>query len=80
MRLLKVNPDGSFSLTSVIGRCVPRYAVLSHTWEADDQEVTFRELLEGREESKAGYRQIRFCARQADLDGLQYFWADICCT
>jgi Heterokaryon incompatibility protein (HET) len=79
MRLLKVNPDGSFSLTSVIGNKIPRYAILSHTWEADNQEVAFRDLVDGLRESKAGYRKIRFCGEQANLDGIQYFWVDSCC-
>lgn len=79
MRLLRVNPNGSFSLTSVIGNRVPRYAVLSHTWETDDQEVTFQDLVDGLGESKDGYRKIQFCGRQATLDGLQYFWVDSCC-
>jgi Heterokaryon incompatibility protein (HET) len=79
MRLLKVNPDGSFSLTSVIGNKIPRYAILSHTRETDDQEVTFRDLADGIGESKAGYRKVRFCGEQASLDGIQYFWVDSCC-
>lgn len=79
MRLLKVKPDGSFSLTSVTSNKIPRYAILSHTWEADDQEVTFRDLVDGLGESKAGYRKIRFCGEQANLDGIQYFWVDSCC-
>ncbi|KAF7503672.1 hypothetical protein GJ744_003401 [Endocarpon pusillum] len=79
MRLLKVNLDGSFSLTSIVSNKIPRYAILSHTWEADDQEVTFRDLVDGLGESKAGYRKIRFCGQQANLDGIQYFWIDSCC-
>lgn len=54
MRLLEVNPDGNFRLTSVVGHKSPRYAILSHTREADDQEVNFRDLVEGLGQSKAG--------------------------
>jgi len=80
MRLLKVNSDGSFSLTSIIANRVPRYAILSHTWEADNQEeVTFQDLVGGLGQSKAGYRKIRFCGKQANQNGLQYFWVDSCC-
>ena len=40
---------------------IPRYAILSHTWGADDDEVTFRDLTEGTGRNKAGYRKIEFC-------------------
>ncbi|KAJ9659314.1 hypothetical protein H2198_003190 [Neophaeococcomyces mojaviensis] len=79
MRLLKINPDSSFSLTSVVGNKIPRYAILSHTWEIDNQEVTFRDLVDGLGESKVGYKKIRFCGEQATMDGIQYIWVDSCC-
>ena len=78
MRLLKLNDDGEFSLVEYIGDEVPRYAILSHTWGADDEEVTFKDLMKGTGKSKAGYRKIQFCAEQAATDGLQYFWVDTC--
>jgi hypothetical protein len=28
---------------------------------------------------KEGYQKIRFCAQQAERDGLDYFWVDTCC-
>jgi hypothetical protein len=80
MRLLKVNADGSFSLITYTGRRIPYYAILSHAWEADNQEVTFQDLANGVGSSKPGYRKIQFCGVQAQLDGLQYFWVDSCCT
>ena len=79
MHLLKVNGDGNSSLTRFIGGKVPSYAILSHTWEADNQEVTFKDLADGVGNSKVGYRKIQFCAEQAQKDGLQYFWVDSCC-
>ena len=30
-------------------------------------------------QSKEGYRKIRFCAQQAERDGLNHFWVDTCC-
>jgi len=30
-------------------------------------------------EKKGGWEKIRFCARQAKLDGLEHFWVDTCC-
>jgi hypothetical protein len=78
MRLLKLDDDGSFSLIDFPGDMIPSYAILSHTWEADN-EVTFQDFKDGVESSKAGYRKIQFCGEQARKDGLQYFWVDSCC-
>ncbi|PQE04625.1 hypothetical protein CJF30_00004429 [Rutstroemia sp. NJR-2017a BBW] len=36
-------------------------------------------MVEGTGKGKAGYEKIRFCARQAEHDSLQYFWVDTCC-
>lgn len=79
MRLLKNNGDGKFSLAQDYGDNLPPYAILSHTWGADRDEVTFRDLENGTGENKIGYSKIRFCGEQARRDGLQYFWVDTCC-
>jgi hypothetical protein len=79
MHLLKFDSDGTRSLSKFIGDKIPRYAILSHTWEADNQEVTFKDIIGGSGSSKAGYRKIRFCGEQANRDRLQYFWVDSCC-
>ena len=79
MRLLKLEDNGEFSLIEFVGNETPRYAILSHTWGADNEEATFKDLLEGTSKSKAGYEKIRFCKEQAANDGLQYFWVDTCC-
>jgi hypothetical protein len=68
-----------FSLTQNLVRDIPKYAILSHTWGPDDKEVTYRDLVDGTGENKAGYEKIRFCAEQARRDGLRYFWVDTCC-
>lgn len=78
MRLLKLEVNGEFSLTDDIDDAPP-YAILSHTWGADTEEVTFKDLDEGTGKEKAGYAKIRFCGKQADNDGLKYFWVDTCC-
>jgi hypothetical protein len=79
MRLLERNNGSEFSLTQDFGDDIPRYAILSHTWGANTEEVTFRDLMDGTGKSKAGYDKIRFCGEQARRDGLQYFWVDTCC-
>ena len=79
MRLLECNDIGEFSLTMDIAKVTPAYAILSHTWGARDQEVTFKDLMEGTGKSKIGYRKIQFCGQQAARDDLRYFWVDTCC-
>src|SRR5271154_1252607 len=80
MRLLECKNAGVFSLTKdLIGDDIPKYAILSHTWGADVEEVTFEDLVKGTGKSKASYQKIRFCGEQAARDGLQYFWVDTCC-
>ena len=83
MRLLEIKAHGKFSLTEFSGDNIPQYAILSHTWGADSEEVTFKDLdldlVDLTSKSKVGYDKIRFCGEQAASDGLQYFWVDTCC-
>ncbi|PMD55584.1 uncharacterized protein K444DRAFT_617262 [Hyaloscypha bicolor E] len=61
MRLLQSNDGGEFSLTKDLYDNIPRYTILSHTWGADTEEVSFRDLINGTGKDKAGYNKIRFC-------------------
>jgi len=81
MRLLHHKNDGNIGLTDDIIQDIPAYAILSHTWGRDDEEVTFKDIQDGPEQakSKAGYRKIEFCGKQTASDGLEYFWVDTCC-
>jgi hypothetical protein len=81
MRLLRRNDTGEFGLTEDLGsdKTIPPYAILSHTWGADAEEVTFEDLTNSTGTDKAGYKKINFCAEQAGKDDLQYFWIDTCC-
>jgi hypothetical protein len=81
MRLLRCDGTDTFSFTKDFVRDdeVPAYAILSHTWQ-DGEEVTYGEMIEGSNNNKAGYDKIRFCAQQAQRDGLEYFWIDTCCV
>jgi hypothetical protein len=78
MRLLYLE-SGNLSLTEDYTEDVPPYAILSHTWGKDIEEVTFDDFKEGNHTNKTGYTKIRFCGEQAARDGLQYFWVDTCC-
>jgi hypothetical protein len=79
MRLLSSNVNGGFNLTRFNDNDIPSYAILSHVWDADDQEVTFHDLTNRLGSSKNGYRKIQFCSERAKRDGLRYFWVDSCC-
>lgn len=70
-------------LAEFVGRGVPSYAILSHTW-VNGQEVTFQEMrspaaLHPTASSKSGWQKIDRTCRQAAEDGLKYAWVDTCC-
>jgi hypothetical protein len=80
MRLLKYGEDGCLTIGSFNDDAIPEYAILSHTWGEDAEEVTFADLAQGGGgKHKAGYKKIYFCGEQAQQDRLQYFWVDTCC-
>lgn len=70
MRLLEDDGHGNLSLVEKHDKDIPRYAILSHTWGAHGDEVTFRDLTEGTGRNKAGYEKRDFCRAQAASDGL----------
>lgn len=76
MHLLYVTGDGSISHKTFIGR-LPSYAILSHRWT--DDEPTFQDITNGTRKDSKGYAKLLFCARQAQEDGLIYFWVDTVC-
>jgi hypothetical protein len=55
------------------------YAILSHTWGNEKEEVSFEDLAKNNGKEKAGYKKIQLCGEQAKRDGLRYFWVDTCC-
>jgi hypothetical protein len=85
MRLLEYREDGRITITTFENAAIPPYAILSHTWGADTEEVTFADLAKDDGEHKPdymdipGYKKIRFCGEQAQQDRLQYLWVDTCC-
>jgi hypothetical protein len=64
MRLLEVIGDGEFSLKD-FGDEIPPYAILSHTWGVDNEEVSFEDMKNDTAKDKPGYEKIRFCGEQA---------------
>lgn len=79
MRLIKDDGHGNLHLTEYHDNQIPRYAILSHTWMKDSEEVTFKDLAEDTARSRAGYEKIEFCRKQAARDNIEYFWVDTCC-
>jgi hypothetical protein len=79
MRLLEITDSGEFRLTKNLIDDIPPYAILSHTWGTDDEEVTLNDLVSGISNSKIGYRKLEFCREQARSDKLHHFWVDTCC-
>ncbi|KAK0617539.1 hypothetical protein B0T14DRAFT_272484 [Immersiella caudata] len=72
---------------------LPNYAILSHTWGTDDDEVSFQDLQDlsssrvrqpngpfaHRITKKPGFAKIKDSARLAKSQGFQYIWIDTCC-
>ncbi|KAF2197542.1 HET-domain-containing protein, partial [Delitschia confertaspora ATCC 74209] len=80
MRLLELSENGELSFTEFpAGDTIPHYAILSHTWGAENEEVQFEDIEKGTAKRKNGYNKIQFCGNQARKDGLKYFWVDTCC-
>ncbi|PSN59940.1 HET-domain-containing protein [Corynespora cassiicola Philippines] len=77
MRLLELSND-KFNLVEYAAD-IPPYAILSHTWGANDDEVSFEDLLNDTSQRKEGYKKLYFCGKQAIKDGLRFFWVDTCC-
>ena len=82
MHLLERKTTGEFAFKVFAGKDPPDYAILSHTWHADNnEEVSYQDMeaSNGSGKSKAGWKKINFCADKAKADGLRYFWIDTCC-
>jgi Heterokaryon incompatibility protein (HET) len=78
MRLIKRYDNGNFNLVTFQNN-PPKYAILSHTWGAHSEEVSFLDMRDGTGKAKPGYKKIKFCVEQAARDGLRYSWVDTCC-
>jgi hypothetical protein len=75
----------TFTLTrfSSSSKCPP-YAILSHTWGLEADEVSFQEMilnvLSPSTAEKSGYKKIvETCKLSRTLYSLKYVWVDTCC-
>ncbi|KAI9148849.1 Vegetative incompatibility protein [Paramyrothecium foliicola] len=77
MRLINVKTS---SLEEFHEDQVPAYAILSHTWGVEAEELTFQDVEEGNvQKSGIGSTKFRFCCQQAEEDGYTHVWIDTCC-
>ncbi|TEA16143.1 Vegetative incompatibility protein HET-E-1 [Colletotrichum sidae] len=76
MRLINVNTG---SLETFFAN-TPPYAILSHTWGSDEEELSYQDI-QGGSTSKQGLGKLKFdgCCKRAKDDGYQYAWIDTCC-
>ena len=80
MRLLCTDDDGGLSIKWFSKDLIPEYAILSHTWgRGEDDEVTYKNVINKTGDQKPGFKKLEFCAKQAKADDLHYCWMDICC-
>ena len=80
MRLLQRSSDSvGFSLVERFKEEVPPYAILSHTWGSNEDEVTFSDLRDEKAKAIPGYNKLVFCSERAISDKLEFFWVDTCC-
>lgn len=74
MRLLNTT---SLKLEYFVGDETPKYAILSHRWEAE--EILFQDVQTDQWPRKKGIDKVmRACLRAKD-DGFRYIWIDTCC-
>ncbi|RYP62438.1 hypothetical protein DL771_009728 [Monosporascus sp. 5C6A] len=63
---------------------IPQYAILSHTWSADN-EVNFQDMTRIAHDpdhpaaQKSGFEKIVNACKKAKSHGYQYVWVDTCC-
>lgn len=74
MRLINVH---SRLFEEFIGKNIPHYAILSHTWEGE--EVTYMNYVSDSYHLMKGYVKIDMTCRLAAEHGLSYAWVDTCC-
>jgi hypothetical protein len=57
-----------------------RYAILSHTWGPEEEEIIFEAVESGTiDKTKKGFFKLQKCCEQAKKDGCDYAWVDTCC-
>jgi hypothetical protein len=77
MRLLEVH---TMKLYTFYGDQIPPYAILSHRWLQEGDEVSYQQIRDpSRCRHLPGYHKIELLCNQAMKDGYKYAWIDTCC-
>lgn len=80
MRLLRYGiTTNKWHIEDFHNRNVPFYAILSHTWGAADEEVTFERIKNANTSKSCEFVKLDFTREKAAEDGLIYYWIDTCC-
>ena len=76
MRLLHTS---SLRFVEFAGNTIPKYAILSHTWGAE--EVSYEEMRHNPlgNRGKRGFQKIEAFCVEARKNGYEHVWADTCC-
>ena len=75
MRLINTRTLG---LEEFFDALVPKYAILSHTWEKG--EVLFRDMEDlNKARAKPGFAKLQGACTLAATQGYDYIWIDTCC-
>ncbi|KAK3493349.1 heterokaryon incompatibility protein-domain-containing protein [Neurospora crassa] len=82
MRLLKTD---TFELVEFVGEEIPKYAILSHTWEG--KEVSLQDIqhpdapirLKADKLPTPAWAKVKHACRQARRDKFEFIWIDTCC-
>ncbi|KAI3336604.1 heterokaryon incompatibility protein-domain-containing protein [Xylariaceae sp. AK1471] len=74
MRLINIETN---KIEEFVGNDVPKYAILSHTWGAE--EVSYQCFFDPNARTTDGYAKIGATCDMALRFGLRYVWVDSCC-
>ncbi|KAH7067919.1 hypothetical protein FB567DRAFT_407783, partial [Paraphoma chrysanthemicola] len=62
-----------------VGDAIPNYAILSHTWD-EDEEVTYQDFISKMNAHKRGWLKIQKRCELARIAGIRWAWVDTCCV
>lgn len=77
MRLLNTK---TFEFKNFYDNSLPQYAILSHRWGSEEEEVSYKSFRKGSvPPDLPGLLKIHAFCRLADEKGFQWAWVDTCC-
>jgi len=76
MRLLNADTR---QLQAYYGEAIPPYAILSHTWDQKNPEVSFDDMKRSDHASMVRYNKVDQMCKLAKTRGLDWVWIDTCC-